>query len=259
MWIVIRQMNAPKIYAYLVCKDNLNDVQVTLDSLRDLVNLSFFGLIVCDSSRDDQIKQYLKAKGLLTHCIYKWTQPEGIYPAMNSLLDEIEGQSFIWYLNPGDLLTDPQVLLKLFSEVKVHNLQWGFGQAKPIATDSQHAFPKKIFSTVYESVYTGSLQISHQSMIVRNDVLRELGKFNTRYRITADYDLQMKLSKSFKPFFLPICMIEYSENGLSHKKRFRPYFESFLIRTSHENQNYKKAFFTTFGNFFSRYLKGKVQ
>jgi hypothetical protein len=254
-----RQMTTHKIYAYLVCKDNLNDVQVTLDSIKDLVNLSFFELIVCDSSKDDRIEEYLKTRGLFTHCIYKWTRPEGIYPAMNSLLDEIEGQSFVWYLNPGDLLKDSQALLRLFFGVTGHNLRWGFGQAKPIASDSQHAFPKHIFPAVYENVYTGNLQISHQSMIVRNDILLELGKFNPRYRIAADYDLQLKLSKSFEPFFLPVCMVEYSENGVSHKRRFRPYFESFLIRTSHENQNYKKAFLTTFGNFFSRYMKGKLQ
>jgi glycosyltransferase len=251
-------MSTPKIYAYLVCKDNLNDVQVTVNSLGDLVNLSFFGLIVCDSSKDDQIEQYLKSEGLLTHCIYKWTQPEGIYPAMNLLLDGIDEGSFIWYLNPGDLLIDPQIVLKLFSEVKVRNLQWGFGQAKPIASDSQQSFPKQIFSKVYETVYSGKLQISHQSMIVRNDVLLELGKFNTRYRIAADYDLQLKLSKSFKPFFLPVCMVEFNENGLSHQKRLRPYFESFLIRASNGNRSYKKAFLTTFGNFLSRYLKGLV-
>lgn len=235
-------------YAYLVCKDNIEDFKLTIDSIYELIKDNEIKLIVCDSSKDDCIPLFLEDRGIFDKCIYSRMVPQGIYPAMNSLLDRISLTDYVWYLNPGDVLTSREHLLKLLHEIENGGYIWGFGQANAIDADSSEAFPTALGLNFSESLYSGATRISHQAMVVRNCALNEIGKFSLKYRICADYLVQLKLAKMYKPYFLPVCLIVFDTTGISHRRLSRTYLESFLIRLEIDNYKISHAFSITFRN-----------
>ena len=220
-------MLANNFYAYLVCKDNFDDFKLTIDSIHELINENEVRLIVCDSSKDSLIQLFLEDKGILEKCIYSRMPPQGIYPAMNFLLDRISLNDYVWYLNPGDVLTSRQNLLKLFHEIENGEFYWGFGQATSVYGSYSEAFPRELGENLFESIYSGATQISHQAMVIRNSALNEIGNFSLKYRICADYYSQLQLARMYKPFFIPLCFIAFDTTGLSHQRIARTYLESF--------------------------------
>lgn len=248
-------MLSNNLYAYLVCKDNLADVQLTIDSIYELINGDEIRLVVCDSSKDNLIETFLAEKRLLAKCIYSRMAPQGIYPAMNLLLDRISFNDYVWYLNPGDVLTSRQNLLKLFHEIVNGGFIWGFGQATSSHASYSEAFPGELGENLFESIYLGTTQISHQAMIVRNSALHEIGNFSIKYKICADYHSQLQLARMYKPFFIPLGLVAFDTRGLSHQRLARTYLESFLARLEVDNYKFSRAFSVTIKNLSVRVFK----
>jgi hypothetical protein len=242
-------------YAYLVCKDNFEDFKLTIDSIFELINNDELRLIICDSSQDDLVPQFLAEKGIFDKCIFSRMLPEGIYPAMNFLLDRINLNDYVWYLNPGDVLINKENLLKLFHEIETGGFSWGFGQAVPLHSIHSEAFPKELGENFFESIYSGAVQISHQAMVVRNSALNQIGNFSLKYKICADYFMQLKLAGVFEPYFLPLRLIAFDTSGVSHQQLTRTYLESFLVRFEIDNYKLFHAFSTTLRNLMVHVFK----
>ena len=57
----------------------------------------------------------------------------------------------------------------------------------------------------------------HQAILYRRQVIRRLGGYNTKYKIWADYDLNLKwfFDKRVKKKHIPTVIAHYSEGGYS--------------------------------------------
>jgi GT2 family glycosyltransferase len=215
----------------MVCMNNPLDFQKSLNSVQTLLSEKC-RIIIIDSSNTSEI---LKESNLMLesgkNILYKWEEPQGIYHAMNTGILLADEGSLVWFLNPGDLVTEASLVLELTQGIAESESKWGYGLAcyDHSEQDRGFLFPKSVENSS-TSLFFGELQISHQSMLVRKEVLLEFGLFDAKFRIAADLDMQFKLLEKYAPYLLCRHLIVVDTTGLSHNQQFRTLIESAKIR-----------------------------
>ena len=127
--------------------------------------------------------------------ITKWiSEPdEGIYYALNKGIDMATGD-VIGFLHSDDVFADNRAV----EEVAKRFLQY---PVKIVYSDLEYVFKNnlnKVFrywkAGGYKKVSFGfGWMPPHPTLFVRRDVYEQFGKFNTDYKIAADYDLILRL------------------------------------------------------------------
>ena len=217
----------------MVSMNNLDDFRNSIESINKLLS-GQCRVIVVDSSSTTEILEESNKLIDLGKCIhYKWEDPQGIYHAMNTGVSLCRDGTLVWFLNPGDVVTNSSLILELIELITQSDSDWGYGLA---SYDNDAQFPPRLFPKIMEntvqSLFNGELQISHQSMLVRKEILVNTGRFNTRFRIAADLDFQFELLNSYSPAILAKHLIVVDTTGVSHERQIRTLFESFVIRWS---------------------------
>lgn len=215
----------------MVSMNNHNDFKKSITSIGELLSGPCRVIVVDSSSTTEIFEESHKLIDLGKDIYYKWEAPQGIYHAMNTGVDLCRAGTLVWFLNPGDVLTDSALILELIELITQSESVWGYGLA---SYDNDAQFPPRLFPKITEntvqSLFNGELQISHQSMLVRKEILVNSGNFKTEFRIAADLDFQFELLKSYSPAILNKHLIVVDTTGVSHDQQFQTIFESFVIR-----------------------------
>ena len=163
---------------------------------------------------------------------YFWEEKHGIYHAMNSALDQIQDDDIVWYLNPGDVLKDSRLLLDIMASFHDDSkIDFIYAQAQEIAnTDPFKTFPGKNVEASVKNLCDGTFRISHQALLVRRSIMRQVHGFDTRYQIAADLNLEFQLLSNYKGKFVPGILINFDGSGISHKRIMRTLIESACVR-----------------------------
>ena len=215
----------------MVSMNNLNDFRKSIASISELLSGQCSVIVVDSSSTTEILEESNKLIDLGKDIHYTWEAPQGIYHAMNTGVDLCKDGTLVWFLNPGDVLTDSSLILELLELITQSESSWGYGLA---SYDNDAQFPPRLFPKITENtvqtLFNGELQISHQSMLVRKETLVNLGNFKTEFRIAADLDFQFELLKSCSPTILAKHLIVVDTTGVSHDQQIQTLFESFVIR-----------------------------
>jgi len=215
----------------MVSMNNLQDFRISIESIKELLARQCRVIVVDSSSTTEILEESSKLIDLGNDIYYKWEAPQGIYHAMNTGVSLCKADTLVWFLNPGDVVTDSSLILELIELITQSDSKWGYGLS---SYDNDAQFPPRLFPKItentVESLFNGELQISHQSMLVHKEVLVYSGEFNTKFRIAADLDFQFKILKCCSPAILPKHLIVVDSSGVSHEQQIRTLFESFVIR-----------------------------
>lgn len=215
----------------MVSMNNLNDFRNSISSIKELLTGPCRVIVVDSSSTTEILEESNKLIDLGKDIYYKWEAPQGIYHAMNTGVSLCRDGTLVWFLNPGDVVTDSPMILELIELITQSDSNWGYGLA---SYDNDVQFPPRLFPKTTEntiqSLFKGELQISHQSMLVRKEILVNSGYFKTKFRIAADLDFQFELLKSYSPAILAKHLMVVDTTGVSHDQQIRTIFESFVIR-----------------------------
>lgn len=189
-----------------VCYNEEKDIKRTIESVLQQ-DTTDFEYIICDGLSKDRTveiaesyKNKFKEKGI-SYSIYS-EKDGGVYFGMNNGIERANGR-YIWFLNAGDWLCDSNALnrmMALASEKEFPDVVYGdyfvVDKNIPILNHSMHAHLKK------------EMSIGHPASMVLASVMRE-NKFNTKYRIAADYNL-------FLGLFLKEKRFEHLESAVSY-------------------------------------------
>ena len=210
----------------LICLNNFADFTLTINSLRKL-NYPYIKLIVIDSSNDLEIKEFVAMEKNL-NISYTWQEKNGVYSAMNLGIENSESNSFVWFLNPGDVLIDSEIVTEMIKELDKFSGKWAFAQARNANPNQSQIYPKKIVILDKKGIAKGSIKISHQAIFVCRETLIENGYFDTSYKIAGDQAMLMKLV-DIPPVFIPKVMVEIDQNGISGKYPIQTIFETIKV------------------------------
>jgi glycosyltransferase involved in cell wall biosynthesis len=161
-------------------------------------------IIVIDGKSTDGTIEILQTN---TNRIHFWiSEPDkGIYDAMNKALKHITGQ-WVYFLGADD------TLLPAFSEMAMHlnnpdNIYYGNVLADGVKR-----------SGLISPYYMAKAGIYHQAIIYPKSVFDKY-TYNTKYRIAADYALNMQLykNKDYKFTYVDIVIANYNHTGISSR------------------------------------------
>lgn len=226
-------MSATKLFSIItVVKDDPEGFAASINSLKKQTTHDF-EFVVVDSSNDPTfITQMLEDSGLHedTPTHYQWCTPSGIYPAMNLGLDNATGK-FAYFLNAGDRLHAPDILVKVAQKLGNDKSAWLFGPVEITdhVSNETTTTPRWDYQEEKKNFFARGLFPPHQGTIASTQLLRDLGGFDPEYSISADYALFLKLSQVVDPEEVDSPIAHFVTGGVStHKWResFRQFHEA---------------------------------
>ena len=203
----------PWLSIVTVVRDDAPGFARTLESLRaqELAEVHF---VVVDSSGEKQEIPDALSRADVTADIV-WTEPRGIYPAMNTGLQRATGD-WVYFLNAGDTLHDDEVLDRLRGRAAQTDRGWMFGPVELTAPGRQPIVtPPWDYPTERRANFARGLFPPHQGTLVRTALLRFVGGFDTSYAIAADYAAFLRLSLTGDPEVLDFVIASFAEGGAS--------------------------------------------
>jgi len=180
-------------------------LRASLDSVLSQSGVSF-ELLIIDGGSTDHTIQTIQTLPEQVHLIAE-SEP-GVYTAMNRGLPAARGE-IIYFLGAGDRLR-PGILQQVAA-----------------------AWPEEQYSMLYGEVFMEDLgilydgefhkeklrktNICHQAIFYSSAIFHRHGAYDRRYRILADYDLNLKIFGDAKSTikFIPEIIADYEGNGLS--------------------------------------------
>lgn len=142
--------------------------------------------------------------------------PAGIYEAMNTGLAQATGR-YVYFLNAGDTFADHRVLTRILEGLLGANSPvWAFGAVR--FTDSRGRELRERpwdYRQEHEHHFARGVFPAHQGLVAQSLAVRELGGFDTRYRIAADYALMLRLSQRADPIRWRWVIADFQQGGAS--------------------------------------------
>lgn len=216
---------------------SFNSEQTIEDTLNSILNQSYTEIeyIVVDGNSTDNtveiIKSYenkFKEKGI----IYRWiSEPDkGIYDAMNKGLKMAKGE-LIGILNSDDWYETKAIeeIIRNHTDSKKQLISGSINKV-----NSNKAIVKTVAGSKHiPKSINKAMPINHPATFIHKDVYREIGYYDTRFKLSADYDLTFRMFQSNIKFTIINSVIVNMRNtGATHqlKNLFITAKEDHIIR-----------------------------
>lgn len=214
-------MMPPWLTIVTAVRDDDAGLEATVRSIRSQ-NLTDIEFIVIDSSRNAESVATIVG----TTAAVQWMEPRGIYPAMNAGLAAATG-TYTYFLNAGDTFYDSDVLTDVRASITGGQGTWAFGPVQIVGKNGSSAItPPWNYAAERAHSFARGHFPPHQGTFASTTALRDIGGFDTRYRISADYAAFLRLSQLSDPTELTRVIATFAEGGTS-TLRWRESFREF--------------------------------
>lgn len=193
----------PKISIIIVTLNVHNLIQNCLNSIYKQQYPKIEIIVIDGGSTDGTVEILRSNKNKLAHSSSE--QDNGIYYAMNKGLEHISGD-WVYFLGADDELFDE------FSKL-------AFKVENPFLIYYANVLLNgKKFRGKISSYQHSKSAICHQAIIYPKEVFEKY-RFNTRYRISADHELNMKCwkDKNFSFHYVDLVIANFNHTGISSK------------------------------------------
>jgi glycosyltransferase involved in cell wall biosynthesis len=197
----LNTVHHPKISIIIVTLNVAGDLQNCLDSVYRQ-QYPAIEIVIMDGGSTDGTVDILKANDAKIAC-WKSEKDGGIYEAMNKALDFITGD-WVYFLGADDVLFDD--FSTLGYQLKNNSLIY-YGS---VLMDGKKFRGE---TTAYQHSKSA---ICHQAIIYPKRVFEKY-RFNTKYRISADHELNMRAWKDedFTFFYVDLVIAKFNHTGVS--------------------------------------------
>lgn len=248
-----------------VVLDDLEGLKKTRNSLEKQRYRNWLHIVIDGGSRDDT-KKFLESLPS-KNTVYVSEKDTGIYNAMNKGWKLASPNSFVYFLNARDILATNLSLTKAAESLSqsVHAM-WGCTTHEEINEDGSGwvcklvappSIPNQLFAQGYRS---------HQAVVMRKELIYNLGGFDETYQIASDWHLIVRAMKHSNPVVWVHPLGRFELGGLSSKKilqahielrRIRRLFLVFTLKQKVLDEVWCAIYLHTMGynNFFSRIFK----
>lgn len=187
-------MANPKISIVTVCFNAELALEETIKSVISQTYSNIEYIIIDGGSKDSTM---LIVDRYREHFSTVISEPDkGIYDAMNKSLSHVTGD-YVYFLGAGDLLVDKNSLQELVSDMSMQNAD--IIAANVNVLDEQGDFLYlKTHEWINDRRQLLSNTICHQGVLIKSELVKQLGGFDTSYRICADYAQMLKLILSLR-------------------------------------------------------------
>lgn len=165
---------------------------------------------------------------------------EGIYDAMNKGLNLARGK-YILFINANDEISGNFVLENIKNEAKGENYDVIYGKAK-LLYEGERRYAVRDIQFSEKNIRLGYMPC-HQSTYISVTRMKELGGFDTNYKLAADFDILSRVIKE-NPKILHIrdFLSNYMRGGSSTKNMEKGSIEVYKIIKKHFGIKYAILF-----------------
>lgn len=208
----------PWLSVVTVVKDDIDGLERTVQSLLGQDALDRVEYVVIDSSSDRTASGRVidRVRGFLP-VTYRWTDPAGIYTAMNLGLDVSTGET-VYFANAGDGFYTQDVL-RLAGAAwsnRPEGIEWMFGAVEIIGMDGSRVItPPWDYARERAGLFSRGHFPPHQGTFAARALLNSVGGFDIGFRIAADYAAFLSMSLRSDPLELPFVIASFREGGAS--------------------------------------------
>ncbi|NOT63035.1 MAG: glycosyltransferase [Acidobacteria bacterium] len=184
-----------------------NKIEKTISSVLSQ-DADLFEYIILDGGSTDKTNEILKKYGDALKIFFG--PDKGVYDAMNKGIALSSGR-YLYFLGAGDTL-QTGILREAAKGLPQHDLAFVYGNVcRPGSATRYHG---QISSLWLGMVYN----ICHQSIFYGREVFELLGDYDIRYRLLADYVMNIKCfgSDKIEKKYLDVVVAEYEGSGMSH-------------------------------------------
>lgn len=193
--------------------------------------------VIIDGGSTDKTLPYLK-KLPRENTIYISEPDDGIYEAMNKGWRLAKDNSFVFFLNARDVMTDPKSLTNARNSLRANlHSNWGCTTHEEINEDGTGWVCKLISPpSVANQLYAFGYR-SHQGVVMRKALIEKLGGFNENFKIAADWDLIVRAIKSESPTVWRQPLARFELGGMSSGRMLEAHLELKKLRKDHLQLN----------------------
>ena len=201
-----------KISIVTVCYNEEKNIAKTIESVLNQISNSF-EYIICDGKSADKTVEIaesyadkFKEKGV-EYRVYS-ERDGGIYAGMNNGIDRATGD-YVIFTNAGDKLCDENVIFQIIESL---------GDKRPVVVYGNCLFVDRCVGVIYDADHSRLseyMSIAHPATLVRTDIIKQ-NKFDTSFKIAADYNMMLDLySKNYEFFKLQTVISQFQTDGIS--------------------------------------------
>lgn len=191
----------PKISVVTVCYNAVATLENTILSVLNQTYSNIEYIVIDGGSKDGTIDIIKKYEERLTY--WKSEPDKGIYDAMNKGIAVATGE-WINFMNAGDTFCDSKVIESLFTQVNAES-DVIYGDTRVYKTYGSYIEKPRSLESIKRE-----MPFCHQSTFVKTRHMSS-NKFDTRFRIVADYNLFYTLYSEnlcFQHIPLPVANYE---------------------------------------------------
>jgi len=177
-------------------------------ALESVINQAFpdYEVIIMDGlSTDDSLKI---ARSFNDQRIKIFSEKDsGVYDAMNKAVEKATGQ-WLYFLGSDDQLYDNTVFSGIYSVSQKENYNLIYG-------DAYFTSRKIIYGDQFDRLRLKTHNISHQAIFYKRYLFERLGKYNTQFKIWADWDFNIRCFSfpEIKPIHIKTTIVKYNDEG----------------------------------------------
>jgi glycosyltransferase involved in cell wall biosynthesis len=156
----------------------------------------------------------------------------GIYDAMNQALGYCDGK-YVCHLNAGDVFSNGDVLATVRGHLGEGDFNFWYGFMFNKSTNSEVRYPAEL-----SQFFLFRNTICHQAQFLSADLLKQLGGYDTQYKLRADWELYLRAKhlRLLRPKRISSVLVDYDGAGVSASSE-----RSVLIQLRREREQILKA------------------
>ena len=195
-----------------------NLIQKTLNSVNEQRNIETEHIIIDGKSEDGTLEVLSEYKNEYDHITVLSEEDKGLYDGMNKGIQLATGD-IIGILNAGDFYANPNVLEQVASVFHNNDIDSVYGDLVYVKEDNKDKIVRfwKSGELNRSKFYKGWMP-PHPTFFVRKSVYCKYGLFNTDLKISADYELVLRLLLKHKvsSFYIPEVLVYMPVGGVSN-------------------------------------------
>lgn len=217
-----------KLSIITVCFNTENTIEKTIKSILKQTFTEFEWVVVDGKSTDgtnEIIKKYipkLEQKGIKIN--YSSERDNGIYDAMNKGAQRATGE-YLTYMNADDLYYKNNSIERVITILENTSADIVYGDTCFIKPNGQYIEKAKSIETI---IY--HLPFCPQAAFVKSELQRQI-KFDTQFRISADYDFFLRVYLQGNQFQRVEQVVAYfTFGGVSNENLIKTYKEDVAVK-----------------------------
>lgn len=211
--------NQPLISIIVATYNSSKTLSDTLDSILKQTYKNYEVVLQDGASTDETMSVVDRYKELFGDRISIVSEKdEGLYDAMNKAIDRAKGD-IVGILNSDDFYTSDDVLKRIVEEFKKNPLlEAVYGDIHYVNPDNLGKCVRYYSSRAFRPRYMRiGLMPAHPSFYCLRSLYEKYGKFDTRFKVAADFDQLFRLiyMNRIRAFYIPMDFVTMRTGGAS--------------------------------------------